>query len=178
MCPFLLCSPERHAEALQQGSRFVVVLSRRYNRYIHSFLLIDLRVIDLWEDQLIPKAERVVAASIKRFRRNSAEVANARQHHVDQTIQELVHAVATKRNHCADWLAFTHFESSDRLLGLRDHRLLSGNLAKLGHSWIEDLGILRSFTDAHVHNDLMQTRNRHRVLQLKLLLECRRNVLV
>src|SRR5437868_5485206 len=67
--------PERHAEAAQESARFVVVFCCSHDGDIHTFLLVDLGVIDLRKDQLIAQAERVVAAAIKRLAGDSAKIA-------------------------------------------------------------------------------------------------------
>src|SRR2546426_12745059 len=57
--------PKRHPKLLQKFPRFVVGPRGRHNRDVHSPDLIDLRVIDFREDQLIAQAQRVISASVE-----------------------------------------------------------------------------------------------------------------
>src|SRR5437588_7947883 len=153
--------PERHAEAAQESARFVVIPRCSHNGDIHTFLLVDLGVIDLRKDQLIAQAEGVIAAAIKRLAGTSAQIAYARQHYINQPIEEFVGTVAAQGDHRTDRLSFAHLESRNRLLRLGDDRFLSGDLTQLSHRRIEHLRVLRGLAHTHVHDDFVQPRNRH-----------------
>src|SRR5258708_3593520 len=79
----LLLLPERHSHLLEQRHAFGVRPGSGGYGYVHSPGLIDLRIIDLGEDQLVFNAQRVVAAPVERFRRNAAEIAHTRQRDIE-----------------------------------------------------------------------------------------------
>ena len=80
---------------------------------------------DLREDDLFLHAEAVVAAAVEGARRHAAEVADARHRHVDQPVEELVHARAAQRDLAADRAAVADLEGRDRLARL-GHDAASG----------------------------------------------------
>src|SRR5580704_8813316 len=71
--------PERNAEQLQQLAPFFVVSCRSRYSDVHALDFVHPGVIDLRENQLVLDANRVIAAAIKRVRRQPFKVANARQ---------------------------------------------------------------------------------------------------
>src|SRR5689334_8458150 len=121
----LLLLREGEIEQAQQLARLFIRLRRGGYDDVHSPDLVDLVVVDLGEDDLRLEAERIIAAAVERLGIEPAEVANARKRDRHQTIEELVHALAAKRDLAADWHAFAQLELSDRLLCLGDHRLLA-----------------------------------------------------
>ncbi len=56
---------ERHAKRLQQLAGAVVVLRRCDDCDVHALNLVDLRIVDLSENQLVAQAERIVAAAVE-----------------------------------------------------------------------------------------------------------------
>jgi hypothetical protein len=67
--PFELRSlAEGHTKALEQCASAVVVLGCRHDGDVHALNLVDLRVIDLGEDELIAQAQRIVATSVEALR--------------------------------------------------------------------------------------------------------------
>src|SRR5581483_10179186 len=161
--------PERHTEAAQQRPRLVVVLGRGHNCDVHSLQPLDLGIIDLREEQLVFQPQRIIAAPVKGLGGHSAKVAHARQPDIHQPVKKFVHAVATQGDHHPDRHAFAHFEGRNRLLGLRDHRFLTGNLAQLRRRRVQQLALLRRLAHAHVDHDLFQARYGHGIAQLELL---------
>src|SRR3546814_20676730 len=73
------------------------------------------------------------AGSIERLRIKTTEIANTRHRDRHQTIQELIHPFAAKRSLRANGHAFTQLELSNRLLRLRDHRLLTSDQIGRAH---------------------------------------------
>src|SRR6185295_1494348 len=106
---------------------------------IHAPDLVDLVVVDLGEDDLFLEAKGIIAPTVEGTRIEAAEIAHARQRDRHETIEELVHAVAAKRDLAADRHAFAQLELRDRLLGLGDHRLLAGNRHHLGGCGLDSL---------------------------------------
>src|SRR6185503_4191799 len=123
------------------------------------------------------QADGVVSASVERLRRNSPKIANTGQNDIHEAIKELIHAVAAQCHHCTDRHAFANLESCYGFLGTGDDWLLSGNLAEFIDRRIQDFRVLRSLANPHVDDDLVQMRNRPRVLELKLFHERRSHFL-
>src|SRR5580692_2691128 len=64
----LLLSSERHSHLLEQRQTFGVRSGSGGYGYVHPLGLVDLRIIDFGENQLIFNAQRIIAASVERFR--------------------------------------------------------------------------------------------------------------
>src|SRR5439155_2104579 len=94
--------PERHTQMRQQHLGVLVRARRRDDADVHAANLVDLVVHDLREDQLLAEPQRVVAPAVEGLGRHAAEVAHARQRHVDQAIKELVHPGAPQGHLRAD----------------------------------------------------------------------------
>src|SRR2546423_4321447 len=150
---------EWNTERTQQRSPLRVALRGRADVDGEAFDLVDLVDVDLRKDDLLANAERVVAPAVEGLFRDSLEVAHARQRHVHQTIEELVHAIATQRHHTADRQPLAQLEVGDRLLRLGDHRPLARNRRNLGDGRIEDLRVLDGFAEPHVEDDLLEPRH-------------------
>src|SRR5690606_5825268 len=99
-----------------------------------------------------------------RFRSgDAAEVADARQRHVDQAVEELVHLRAAQGDLAADRPAVADLERGHRHARLGDHRLLARDLGHVGDGVLEDLLVGRGLAHAHVERDLLQARDLHRI---------------
>src|SRR5215470_13880355 len=103
-------------EAFQQLAALLIVFRRRRQRDVHALDFVHAGVIDLRENQLVLEPERVIPAAVERVRRQATKVANARQHHVAQTVEKFIHAVATQRDRAAYGHALANFEIRDGLL--------------------------------------------------------------
>ncbi len=79
------------------------------------------------EDQLFLQTEGIVAAAVKGIGVDAPEVADPRQSHAEQTIEELIHSLAAQRDLHTDGLAFTDLEVRDGLASLRRDGLLAGD---------------------------------------------------
>src|SRR5499426_3579240 len=154
-----LLLPERHSEVREEHLGVLVRARRRDDADVHASNLVNLVVDDLREDQLLAEPQGVVTPAVESFGRNAPEVAHARQRHVDQPVQELVHAGAPQRHLRADRYALAELEVRDRLLGLGDDRLLAGDCLQVGRREVEDLGVLAPLAHAHVDDDLLQAWN-------------------
>src|SRR3954463_1783105 len=163
--------PERETEGGEEGARLVVGLRGGVDGDVHATERVDLVVIDLRENDLLLDAERVVAAPVEGAIRHAAEVADARDRDVHQTVEELVHAGAAQRDHAADGEIGAHLEVRDRLPRLGYHRLLPGDLRHVGHCIVEHLLVGGGLAHAHVERDLFQARHLHRALVAELLRE-------
>src|SRR3954453_11664917 len=172
---FAMCSSwllrEGQTELAEEETSLVVVLRIGDDGDVHPLGLVDLGDVDLGEDEVVANAERVVAASVERFRWHAAEVAHARQGGGDQAVEELVHLLAAQGDHRADGLSFAQLEAGDRFLGLGDDRLLSGDLSQLVDGAVEDLGVRDRFAHPHVEDDFLDLGNSHRVLDPELVLD-------
>src|SRR5262245_60010131 len=87
---------DRATEGFEQVFARLVVLRRRGDRDVHAPELVDLFVLDFREDDLFLDAQAVVATAVERTRVDATEVADARDRDRDETIEELVHALATQ----------------------------------------------------------------------------------
>src|SRR5438105_8779324 len=87
---------ERHAEGAQQSARLLIRLRRRHDRDLHTAQPVDLVVVDLREHQLLLEAEREVPAAVEGAVRNALEVADARQRHRDELLEEMPHPLAAQ----------------------------------------------------------------------------------
>src|SRR5690606_19237033 len=83
---------EREFKSGEKRFGFVVGLRGGGDADIHTTQCIDLVVLDLGENDLLFHTDVVVATTIECTTRHAAEVANARQRHSDQAIEELIHA--------------------------------------------------------------------------------------
>src|SRR5690606_37431599 len=115
---------------------------------------VDFVVFDFKENDLLFNPDVVVATSIERTTGNTTEVADARQGHGDQTVQEFVHAAATQGDHATDGVVFTDLEARDSLAGLGDYRLLACDLGQVGHGVLDDLLVGDRLGHTHVQGDL------------------------
>src|SRR6516165_12029961 len=70
---------EGHAEEFEKLLRFLVGLRRRHDADLQPAETVHLVVVDLREGELLPKAQRIIAAAVERAARRPAEVADARQ---------------------------------------------------------------------------------------------------
>src|SRR5260370_32883986 len=140
---------EGHTKTLQQSAGSVVSGRRCDDRYVHALQLVALRIVDLSEDELIAQAERVVAAAVEALRGHAAEVADAGKSDRDKAIQELIHRVATQRDHRADGHGLSTLEGRDVLLRLSRSRLLSGDGSHIPAPWVLALEVLCRFGERH-----------------------------
>src|SRR3954449_10525729 len=101
---------ERHAERVEQRERLTVGLRRRREGDVQAPDLIDGVIVDLREDDLLPDAHVVVAAAVEGPRVQAAEVAQARQRHRRQAVDELVRAHVAQGDGQADRHALAQLE--------------------------------------------------------------------
>src|SRR5690606_36788244 len=155
--------PERHAEELEQAAGFLVGLGARDDGDVHAAGRVDLVVADLGEHHLLLDAEAVVAAAVEAVGGHAAEVAHARQGDVDEAVEERPHLHAVQRGAQPHWHAGTDPEVRHRLRGAGDGRTLQRDLGDLARGLLEHLGVVARLAEAHVHDDLLDARHRHRV---------------
>src|SRR5215831_11695715 len=75
-------------------------------------------------------------------------------------------------------VAFADLEGRNRLLGLGHHRLLPADFAQVADQRVQHLGVLRGFTHAHVHHDLVQPWDSHWVGGAQFLGQRRSNLFI
>src|SRR5690606_9864756 len=95
---------------------------------VHPTQRVDLVVLDLGENDLLPNTHVVVATAIERLARNTPEVTDAGHCHRHQTIEELVHLRAAQGHHATNRIILTDLEARDRFPRLGDNRLLACDL--------------------------------------------------
>src|ERR1700709_1068518 len=110
---FSVSLPEREIECGQQCSGFVVGPRGGANRDVHAPRFPHLVEVDFGENDVFLDAERIVAAAVEALRVEAAEVAHARQRHVDQAVDELVHLGLAQRHLAADRLVLAQLEGRD-----------------------------------------------------------------
>src|SRR6476661_7160208 len=113
---------EREFKCGEKRFCFVVGLRCRGDADIHATQRIDLVVLNLGENNLLFHTDVVVAATIERATRHTAEIADTWQRNGDEAIEKLVHAGAAQRYHASDRITFADLEAGDRLAGFRHHR--------------------------------------------------------
>src|SRR6185436_18961070 len=118
---------ERELEGGEERARFLVGLRCRGDGDVQSPQRVDLVVLDLGEDDLFLDAQVEIAAAVERARRNAAKVADARNRHRHQPVQEFVHTAAAQRHLAADRIVLADLEAGNRFLGLGYYRLLAGD---------------------------------------------------
>src|SRR6266849_6272415 len=155
---------ERKAKGGEQRARLIVVFCGRGDTDVEPAQGVDLVVFDFRKNDLLLDAEAVVAAAVERTARDAAEVADTRDGHCDQTIQEFVHALAAQGHHASDRISLADLERRDRLLGLGDHGLLAGDLGEVGNGVVQDLLVRRRLAHAHIERDFLDARHFHRGL--------------
>src|SRR5215471_2226208 len=161
--------PEREVESRQQRACLLIGTRGRADGYVEAPHIGDLVVVDFRKHDVLPDAERIIAAPVEALRIQAAEVANTRQSDIDQPVDELVHPRLTQRHLAADRLTFAQLEGSNRFSRLRDHRLLPGNQREMFGGGVDFLAVIHPFTDAHVDHDLLDRRHLHPVLVAELL---------
>src|SRR5258707_1114913 len=165
--------PEREVECTQERARLVVGFRAGADRDVHPPDIGRLVVVDLGKDDVLLDAERVIAAAVEALRRQPAKIAHARQRDIDQPVDELVHAGLAQGHLAADRLSVAQLVGGDRLAGLGDHRLLSGDQAEIIGRGLDLLAVVDALADAHVDHDLLD----HRHLQAALVAELRGQLL-
>src|SRR2546430_4714191 len=144
---FLL--PERKIERAQQRSRLVVGFGAGTHGNVHPPDIGHLVVVDLGEDDVFLDADRVIASAVEALRRQTAEIARARQRDVDQPVDELVHASLAQRHLAADRLAVAYFAGGNRLSGLVGHRLLAGTSTQIVAGGFGRLSLVHHIVAGH-----------------------------
>src|SRR6185503_10908891 len=112
------------------------------DRDVEALDRVDLVVLDLREDDLLADTHGEVAAAVEPARRHAAEVADARQRDVDETVEELPHALAAQGDEHADLLALADLERRDVLLGAGDDRGLTRDRLELLDAVVDHLGLV------------------------------------
>ena len=139
----------------EQRPRLVVGPGRRHDADVHALDLLDLRVVDLGEDQLVADAERVVAAAVERLaatpRGSRARAGSAR-------------FISRSRNsyiRCPRSVTRQPMAMPSRSLKFAidfrarvTTRLLPGDRRQLLDRLVEDLRVRDRLADAHVDHDL------------------------
>ena len=92
---------------------------------------------------------------------------------VTQAVEELPGAVAAQRDVGADRHALAQLELRDRLAGLGDLRLLTGDQREVLDGTVDDLGVASCLADTGVHDDLDEAGHLVRVRVAELLGERR-----
>src|SRR5262249_50775882 len=168
--PFV-CSliPEGHAEMPEQGQPPLVVSGSGDEADVQPLHLLDLVVVDLREDDLLPHPEGVIALPVECLAGDALEVADPGEGNVDQPVHELVHPVVAEGDRRADGLPLAELEVGDALPGPGDHRTLAGDGPQLIHRRLQQLVVGQGLAQPHVDDDLLQAGNLVGILEAELL---------
>src|SRR5206468_7359273 len=101
--------------------------------------------------------------------RDALEVADARQRDGDELLVEVPHARTAQGDLEANGHADAQAEVRDRLLRLRDDRLLAGDLRELTGGRVHRLRVADRLTHPDVDDDLREARDAHHVVVVELL---------
>ena len=123
------------------------------------------------EHALLLETEGVVAVAVELVTRQTAEVADAGQRQVHQTVQELPRAVTAEGDVRADGLSLAQLELRDRLASLGDDGLLTGDPGEVVDRTIDHLAVASRLADTGVDDDLDQAGDLHDVGVAELLLQ-------
>src|SRR5699024_10167377 len=96
--------------------------------YIHTSDFVDLVILDLRENQLLLDTKCIVSSSVKCVRVHTSEVAHTRKRKVDQTVNELIHLLASECNLASDRHTFSDLEVSHGVLCSGHNGFLSCDL--------------------------------------------------
>src|SRR5262249_14842097 len=107
--------PEREVERSQQSARFFVIARAGANGDVEPPGIGNFVEIDLREHGVFLDAEAVVSAAIEAFRIETAEIANAGQRDIHQTVDEVIHASLPQGDLATDGLAVTQLVGRNRL---------------------------------------------------------------
>src|SRR4030095_15100154 len=94
-----------------------------------------------------------VALTVELSRRQTAEVTDPGQREGDEPVEELPHPVTAQCRVRADRHPLAQLELRDRLAGLGDHRLLTGDRRQVADGPLDELAVLRSVADTPVCDD-------------------------
>src|SRR6266702_1424025 len=167
--PSLLLVPERHPEVREKELGLLVRPGRGHEGDVHAPELVDLRVVDFREEDLVLEAQGVVPPAVEGARRHPAKVAHPREGHVEEPVAELVHAVPPQGHGGGDGHPLAEAEGRDGLPGTAHGRPLPGDLAETLHGRVEELDVLGGLPDPHVDDHFPQTGHRHDVRVAPLL---------
>src|SRR5690606_18442881 len=159
------------AERTQQSAALVIRLGRGHHGDVESADAVDLVLIDLVEHALLLETEGVVAVAVELLARQTAEVADAGQREVHQSVDELPRTVAAEGDVRADRLALTQLELRAAFVSLGDDGLLAGDLDAVCDRALDHLAVASGLLHPGVDDHLDQTGDLHDVRVAELLLQ-------
>ena len=101
----------------------------------------------------------------------TTEVTNTGDRNRYEAVEEFPHAVTPECDLAADALTLAQLERSDGLGCLANERLLTRNRSHVADCAVKQRRLLDSATDAHVHDDLLESRDLHDVADTQLFLQ-------
>src|SRR5699024_4474841 len=146
---------------LKEHLGLFVSLGGGHESDVHTAYLVDLVVVDLREDKLLLEAEGEVAAAVEAICADTSEVSDAGQSHAEQSVEELVHHIASEGHLDAYHHALADLEVRDRLLGAAYAGPLAGNGGDIVHDRIDHLLVVAGLAAANIDDDLIQLGDLH-----------------
>ena len=101
---------ERSAHKRQQLAGLFVGLGGGYKADVHTAYLVNLVIVDLRENELLLESHVVVASAVEGVGVDAPEVSYAGKRNIEESVEELIHSVASQRDLHADGHAFSELE--------------------------------------------------------------------
>ena len=135
--------------------------SRGHKGDVHSLGAWKLVWIQFGKHQLFGQSQAVVAVAVEGVRVQPAKVTDTRQGQRNQAIEELVHPLAAQASPCSRSASLrAGGNRRSTFASLRDDRLLAGDLRQRGDGVFQVFLLGDRRADAHVDDDLLQSRQR------------------
>src|SRR5206468_5670607 len=119
--------------------------------------------------ELLLETEGVVPPAVEALVRHALEVADSRERHRDELLEEVPHALPAERHLQPDRHADAEPEVRDGFLRLRHDRALPGDLREIAGRRVHGFGVADGLTHADVEDDLLDLRDLHDVAVAELL---------
>jgi len=134
----LLLRLEREAQRFQELQSFFIGSGGRNDRDFETVDFLNVVGVDFREYGIFLDSKGIVAMSVKTVKRDSPEIADARECDMDQFLYEIVHLLSPDGHGNPDRLIFLDLEVGNGLAGFGYHRPLPGN----GSQSVEHLGLI------------------------------------
>lgn len=163
---------ERHADQLEERSRFGFCLCRRHESDREAEDVLDFLIDCLRKDGVLLDRKRHIADVVDGCTVEPAEVLCARKRHIEKLIEESVHARAAERHHDADRLTLTELEARNRFLCATECRFLASDLRDAVCDQVVSVLVFPDTrAGADINDRLDELRSGHFILVAKLPLE-------
>ena len=160
---------ERHSKFDEKLAAFIVCRRGGYEDKVKADLAFDLIELDFWEDRLIGNTTCVISTAIKGLGGNTTEVADVWSSDVDEAMEKLPHALATKGNAGTEGFTFTKLEVRNSFLRVSDGWFLASDLGDLNDGIVNGYLAIGSFAHAGGDDDFFKPWDLMRIAVTELL---------